>query len=268
MPRLLEIIATLERVGGGISEPWDVRYYLAMSYCELGFIELAKINTKLGPLNYYLIVKDGLAGKPRDQPEVEAILARIDKSLELLDSNPPGNSFEKERHRALELLARQGKALALVQLGRFTEALMDCDRALPLAHGLDNAWVQIYQLIFLKAAETEQSHMPWSRPKHTDHDRAIRMADYLAGQPQVSTAAIFNAACAFSLASLDDRADAREKARRADRAMTFLTLIEGKAYFQGSKQAKELREDKDLNPLRSRGDFQALAAKVASSKEQ
>ncbi len=77
--------------------------------------------------------------------------------------------------------------------------------------------------IVLKGAEVEQSHMPWSRGANADHARAIRMAESLADRQGVSPDAVYNAACAFSLASLDAAVSDAERSRRADRAMTYLS---------------------------------------------
>ena len=113
-----------------------------------------------------------------------------------------------------------------------------------------------------KAAEMEQSKLPWSRPPGADHGKAIRMAGDLAGREGVSAAAVYNAACAFALATADQGADASERRRRADQAMTSLRRLDAQGYFAGGRQARELRNDPDPDPLRSRPDFRDLAARV------
>jgi hypothetical protein len=95
------------------------------------------------------------------------------------------------------------------------------------------------------------------------------MAESIAEREGVSQAAAYNAACAFSLASLDASAPDAERGRRADRAMTYLQRIAAQGYFKpragglldlfSSKDTlNELRTDHDLDPLRSRPDFRKL----------
>jgi tetratricopeptide (TPR) repeat protein len=261
-PELRKVIAILEGLGGEVPEPRLVRFYLARSYFGLGIMELTRVTNAMNPVKYLLVTQATLSGKPPKQPEVENALANIQKALELIPLSSPPPS-EPEALQELEREAWTVQGLALARLGRFTECLISLDRALPLTQGPAVSAIRNLRLIFLVPAEVEQSHMPWSPPNRVDHDRAMRMADYLAGQPNVSQAALFNAACVFSLASLDDRANTGERVRRASRAVTLLALIEGKGYFRGTRQAQELREDKDLDPLRSMSDFQALAARVA-----
>jgi hypothetical protein len=95
----------------------------------------------------------------------------------------------------------------------------------------------------------------------------VARAEYLAAQEGVTQAAVYNAACALSLASRDEAAGADERHRRADRAMAFLTRIADGGYFRGlvlfppppKNTIRELLTDHDLDPLRDRPDFKALA---------
>ena len=112
--------------------------------------------------------------------------------------------------------------------------------------------------------------MPWSRPPRVDHAKAIEMAEALANHKGVSQAAVYNAACAFSMASVDEKIDAMQRTRRADQAMGYLQKIAAKNYFHARPKGlagalvkdtlSELLTDPDLNPLRDRADFKALAA--------
>jgi tetratricopeptide (TPR) repeat protein len=264
---LREIIATLERIDGGFPELGRVQFQLATSYCTLGSLELHRASAELGAVKLFFALRGALNGKPPVRPEVEAALARFDKALEISAGvSTPRDPSDRKAYRDVEGIACMGRGAALAQLGRFTEASMAFDRATGLAEGPHRLALMKLRSIFLKAAEIEQSHMPWSPPNRADHDRAIRMADFLVDQPGVSPAAVFNAACAYSLASLDEGAGDAGRERRASRAVALLRLIEGKGYFRGSKQAGELREDKALDPLRPRADFRALAERVAKGK--
>ena len=261
-PELREVIAILERLEREVPEPRSLRYHLAKSYYTLGTLQLNRVTNELGLPKYVWITYQTFAGKPPSQPEVEAALAKIDKAQELLPNSSPPPS-EPDSLRELELDVWKVRGMALARLGRFTECLMAYENALSLADGPGKIAIQKLRTIFLKAAEVEQSHMPWSEPAHVDHAKAILMADYLVGQPGTSPEAIFNAACAFSLASLEKGASVEEKERRANRAIALLGQIEEKGYFRMAKKAGELSKDYALEPLRQRADYKVLAARVA-----
>jgi tetratricopeptide (TPR) repeat protein len=215
-------------------------------------------------LKLLLALRESLAGKPSRLSEVKAALEKFEKALEILTTVPtPKDPIERAAYRGIEGVAGLGKGAALAQLGRFTEASMACDRAIESAEGPWRLTVLKLRAIFLEGAEVEQSRMPWSKPPGVvDHSKAIRMADYLVDQSGVSPPAIFNAACAFSLASLDKSAVKDEQTRRADRAVFLLSQLAAKGSFRDSKPAGNLKEDPDLDPLRNRADFQVLAEKV------
>jgi hypothetical protein len=202
---------------------------------------------------------------PRQRAELEAMLDLYEKAAASL---PPDG--EDVRHDWYLIWA--GRASVLTQLGRFTETLLAYDEAARFAEGPQDPPFRPLQPIFLKGAEVEQSHLPWSRPPRVDHARAMRMAEAIVDREGVNPAAVYNAACAFSLASADTTADAAERTRRADRAMEYLRRIAAQGYFKpgpkgflarltGAKDTlNELRTDADLDPLRSRPDFRKLLA--------
>ncbi len=97
--------------------------------------------------------------------------------------------------------------------------------------------------------------MPWSRGPDADHEHAIEMAEMLIGIEGVSDAAVYNAACAYSLAGR--AAEGVERERRLKRALELLQQIAGRGYFDIGRKYGELQQDSDLDPLRNRGEFQA-----------
>jgi hypothetical protein len=101
-----------------------------------------------------------------------------------------------------------------------------------------------------------------SRPSSALDPKTMRLATYLADYDGVSDAAVYNAACVFSVASLDHQATAAERDSRATRAVAYLSRITEHGYFRGKKQSDELQHDHDLDPLRSRSDFQSLCSNV------
>jgi tetratricopeptide (TPR) repeat protein len=110
----------------------------------------------------------------------------------------------------------------------------------------------------LTSAVWEQRNLPWSRGEKADHAKAVRLSAYLAQCEGVPDSAIYNAACAHSLASAEQGISAEERDRRAAQAVAFLQKIEQDGYFRDPQKRKELREDEDLNALRHRTDFQGL----------
>jgi serine/threonine protein kinase len=204
-------------------------------------------------------------GRPVSLPKMEAALSRYDQALADLDLIQ-GGSINPGLIRNCRRDGYYGRAAAFLSLSRYSEALISFDRGLELSDPDQAKGFAGTRLICRMAAEIEQSKMPWSRGSKVDHAKAVRLADYLAGTPDVSLAAVYNAACAFALASLDDKADAPERERRALRAVALLSRISEAHYFDGSKRADELLNDPDLKPLRDRADFQALVARAVPKK--
>ena len=210
------------------------------------------------------------AGKldPRKVADFEATLAHHERAIKALPD------FKGDDSRDVISGVHRGKMIILLQLGRFTEALLSFDRALALDEPSRNTAYLRLRKPLRGAAEVEQSHLPWSRPPRVDHARAIFEAEYLAKDPDISAAAVYNAACVFSLASLDPRADAATRRLRADRAISYLRRNAEGGYFHPRAKGiaallspkdtlNELLTDADLNPIRDRPDFKAIVAKVA-----
>ena len=231
---------------------WLARFYVALGHMEMG---------KQGMPSLLWNIPFALAGRPRAQPRVEAALALVDKALEASPPAPNG-AIAEELHKT-RVNAWALRSTALMSLGRFTEALMSWDRAIEMDDSPGRPLAESTRLICRMGAEIEQTRLPWSRPPRVDHARAIRMADYLVDGQVIFPEAVFNAACAFALASLDEGAGPAERERRAGRAVALLARLEEQGAFRKPKPPGNLAGDKDLEPLRQRGDFQALAAKVA-----
>jgi hypothetical protein len=196
---------------------------------------------------------------------------------------------------------------AFLSLGRCSEALVELDRAHPEAVAdtpmvppggevilPDNASgiakvISINQRVLhqkhinkddsilirtflLRGAEMEQSRLPWSRGRGLDHLKAMRLAAYLADTRGVAEAAVYNAACAFALASAAPDIDAAECDRRAALAITYLDRICKAGYFRhpikGPLHRAELASDKDLDSLWGRADFKRILAEVQHLLEQ
>jgi hypothetical protein len=189
----------------------------------------------------------------------------MDKAISTFESirHPEKLDSNKRATFVDSLLAR---AIVRMQLGRHTEALMDWDRCMLFQEMAVGPFRELFTDVVRKAAEMEQANPAWSRPPKAQDPKTMKLADYLAERQGVSDAAIYNAACVFSLASLDERATATERDRRAARAITYLGRIADRGYFRGKKQLGELvKGDDDLEPVRARPDFQALSSKVQAA---
>jgi hypothetical protein len=188
----------------------------------------------------------------------------LDKGLRVLRPLATDPEFGPDARRGIHT-ALTSRYVAFIGKERYTEALQAHEGAVALAVPGKALLGGFTRETILKAAEVQQSRLPWSRPPGEDHEKAVEMADFLAAQNGVSDAAVYNAACAFALASRDPRADDAERERRAARAVGYLERISSAGYFAGVKQLGDLRADNDLDPLRSRPDFQAVLRRAAGA---
>jgi hypothetical protein len=108
--------------------------------------------------------------------------------------------------------------------------------------------------------------------KQGDHARAIDEVEASLRQGDLGAVQLYNAACAFSLASAatdhDGKLSPSErnglKARYADQAMRYLR----QAIAKGFRNPGVIRPDADLNSLRARQDFQKVLADLESSGQK
>ena len=210
-------------------------------------------------------------GPSPSQEKLEATLALSDKAQASLLPDSPNM-------RSLSIECSIGRAATLMQLGRNTESLLALDQVVALSEASEKPRWTIYRDVMVRGAEKEQSRLPWSGGAQADHAKAVQMAEALAGHEGVSSAAIYNVACALSLASAETT-DEKERERRAFRAMIHLRRIAADGYFKpkargilgllsGKDTLDELRTDVDLNPLRGRSGFKALLEKLSGVAAQ
>jgi hypothetical protein len=125
--------------------------------------------------------------------------------------------------------------------------------------GLAPEGPQLFRSGTLRAAEVEQSQLPWSRGNASNHAKAVRLASYLAETTGVSGPAVYNAACAFALASAEPGINPEEQRYRSNQALAYLTRLREAGYFRhptkGEKRIQELAIDPDLDPIRNRTEF-------------
>ncbi|HEV8071942.1 MAG TPA: serine/threonine-protein kinase [Planctomycetaceae bacterium] len=159
------------------------------------------------------------------------------------------------------LLSMRSVAECLVAVDRGAEAVPVIDECVRLAAGkdLDPALlpraVEVRLRHFEKTkdvARCRQTAEMWEKLNRTDSDSLYRAACFRA-----VTAAVLHAADKST--STAHQADAE-----ANRAMDWLK----QAAAAGFKDAAHIKQDKDLNALRARPDFQQLVAKLQGAKRQ
>jgi tetratricopeptide (TPR) repeat protein len=89
-------------------------------------------------------------------------------------------------------------------------------------------------------------------------ERATARANALAGNRGVSAGTLYDSCCIFSLASAATKDDTKLSDQYATRALELLR----EAVAKGYKKIAHMKQDKDLDPLRSRDDFQKLLAQL------
>jgi tetratricopeptide (TPR) repeat protein len=158
--------------------------------------------------------------------------------------------------RTILVHAQATRAMILMEMGRYEEALSDWDRVLEQYDGSMKDEFRISRAIALV--------------KRGDHARAMTEAKALAEKVGVGGDVLCNAACVYSLsipvALADTRLTKAERDRLVEdygaRAVQLLVRARAAGYFQIPAHLKNLEEDPDLAPLRFRADFQKLVGEL------
>jgi tetratricopeptide (TPR) repeat protein len=140
-----------------------------------------------------------------------------------------------------------GRAKALMQLGRFAEAVRDWDRALEYDDGSSRTAIGL-------GRATAQA-------RGGDLMNAVAGANALASDPAASAETLSNTARVFAVASAAATDDAAQADRCAARAVELLRQAVAKGYAE----VANLRQDADLAPLRRRADYAALLWDLADT---
>jgi tetratricopeptide (TPR) repeat protein len=154
--------------------------------------------------------------------------------------------------------AYKGRAAALNDLSRYTEALKDWDRAIELASDTDRD-LRLFRALTL-------AHLG-------EHSQATTEAEALIRKTPTASFSYY-AACVFARSSPAARQDAKlppaDRDKRAEhyaaRAMECLVKARAAGYFKTANARERLQKEKALDPLRARPDFKQLLAELEANK--
>jgi tetratricopeptide (TPR) repeat protein len=199
----------------------------------------------------------------------EAALAWIDKALATLQAQEqgPAGAFASRFAWFIAYLARAG---TLLDLGRPVEAEAEWERAMALDKGRSR-----HYLAFVHAMIEERRTGRDQAAVYREH-YAGAVAEY-EGNPTnaypMGCAAFLAAelyAQASKAAAQDDRLSSAERHQRAERyaslALSYLEKDRRMDYFRSGVHWQRLRQDHELDPLRSRPAFQKLLAELGDTR--
>jgi serine/threonine protein kinase len=144
--------------------------------------------------------------------------------------------------------AHGARAEALVRLDRHAEALADWDRAIELDDGKGLPYFRAQRALTL-------AHLQ----KLTE---AVAEAEALSGITDLPLYLRYDTAGVYAVASAAARGDVTAAERYAARAVELLREVHQKGY----EAMADIKKDKNLDPLRSRADFQKLLAEVEAKR--
>jgi tetratricopeptide (TPR) repeat protein len=189
--------------------------------------------------------KCNLGNALRDQGSSKAALAWYAEAISTLDAVLVKDSTNITAREYL-CSSHWGRAVALMLLGRHTEALRDYDRAVDLDPGR-NQRLRLQRAVVLARVN--------------DHTRATAEANDLVGVPNADASTLYEAACVFALSVTATMDDAKRGEAYATRAVELLR----RAVSNGYKDLQYLKQDQRLEPLRSNPEFRKLLKQLESS---
>ena len=152
--------------------------------------------------------------------------------------------------------AHWGRARALTQLDRHAEAFKDWDRAIALDDGQESENLRCQRSLALA--------------RLNDYAKATEEATALTKAESVTLSTLYNSACIFSLSSVAagkdsglSQADRETLAEDyAARAIELLGKLRLTGHFKTKAKLDLLKQDSDLDPLRSRDNFKKLLGEI------
>jgi serine/threonine-protein kinase len=174
---------------------------------------------------------------PREALEVHGQVVAVLRPLLAADtSSQPLRFCVRDVYRA--------QATALTRLAKYAEAVKAWDRAIELAAGPSRTFFRQHRAICLI--------------RLGDHAGAVAEAEAIARQRGVTGGTVYNSACVVAQAFASVKEEATLGKRYGDRALALLE----QAVALGYRNLAHIKKDPDLDPLRSRADFQKLLARL------
>jgi tetratricopeptide (TPR) repeat protein len=184
-----------------------------------------------------------------DQGQLEKSLPWLAKSVEILDGALRRNPRVAQVRDTL-CVASWTRAMTLSGLSRYSEAMVDWDRAIEMDGG------RYQQQLRLRRASNLLNLK--------DDIRATADAAAVAESPTATAEDLYNAACIYSLSAQLATDDASRAESYAGHAVKLLR----QAAAKGFKDAEHVKTDSDLDGLRSRGDFQQFSKELDARSSQ
>jgi tetratricopeptide (TPR) repeat protein len=144
----------------------------------------------------------------------------------------------------------EGRAQTLDALQRYTDALADWDQAVELAPSASRLWLQLSRA---------RSRVQGGKAAEAVAEVVALTKDAAALGPQCC-----QAACVCSLASAA-ATDSRQREEYAGQALARLRRAQTAGFFKDRLKIEHVKKDADLDPLRSREDFQKFVAELEAA---
>jgi serine/threonine-protein kinase len=205
---------------------------------------------------YPMVVRDAisvggsqcnLGHDAKDRAQYEAALSRYAQAIATLDRVLVKYPLRLTARKYLRN-TYEGRAEALTKLGRYSEALKDCDRALEFDDGLHRHQIHLFHASILARLK--------------EHTRATAVADAVAGAKDASAGNLYDAACVYALSAAATRDDAKQAEQYAARAVELLR----QAFSKGFKHVEHMKKDPDLDALQQQENFRKLLSELEAKK--
>jgi tetratricopeptide (TPR) repeat protein len=178
----------------------------------------------------------------------ETALEWLNKAVTTLELEWARDSRQVEVRDRLRS-AHGARAEVLIRMDRHAEALEDWERALELDIGMDRLYFRMQRALTL-------AHL-------TKHAQATAEANEVVQSEKLPNYLRYDAACVFAVASAAVRDNQKLAEQYAVHAVELLRLV----YQRGYKDEPDLKDDKNLDALRSRKDFQKLLAELEAKRK-
>jgi tetratricopeptide (TPR) repeat protein len=142
--------------------------------------------------------------------------------------------------------AHQGRAVALMALHRYAEAVADWDRAIELDRGPQRPAMRLQRALALAHGG--------------DHAKAVAEAGALTRDDNTSGDTLYDAACVYGLSAHAVKDDAQRQEQYAGQAVALLRRARAAGFFNAAAQVEHVQKDDDLAALRDRADFRQFVA--------